>query len=87
MHYELSAKVQHKSVGWLVIDSAIVEPIFSEVVAFTEASARTPLMMFCNSGLGISYVWIIFDEVLATEACSGREAISLNYTLSKAKTS
>ena len=28
--------------------------------------------MLCNSGLGISCVWFIFDEVLAAEACSGR---------------
>ena len=28
--------------------------------------------LVCNSGLGISYVWITFDEVLAAETCSGK---------------
>ena len=50
----------------------LLKPIYSEIFAYTEASAWTPLTMLCNSGLEISYVSITFDEVLAAEACSGR---------------
>ena len=47
--------IQNMSVNWLVRDQAIVEPIYSEIFAYTKASAWTPLTMLCNSGLEISY--------------------------------
>ena len=55
LHDNLWSKIQNMSVNWLVRDQATVEPIYSEIFAYTEASAWTPLTMLCNSGLEISY--------------------------------